>query len=60
MIFFQSHGGKGTKTRIESCCSFGKRLGIEFGGADSWPILGEMTVYGLVGGRSALGRVIIG
>ena len=55
-----SRWGERTKIRIDICCSFGGILGLGFGGADSFPSLGNMTIYGLVGIRVVLGRVSIG
>ena len=52
--------GKGTNIRIESCCSFGGRLGLGFGRAESLASLGKMNFYGFVSVRSVIGGVSIG
>ena len=53
-------GRKGTKIRLDSCCSFYRILGIGFGGADALPSLGNMTFDSFVGRMAVLGGVSVG
>ena len=45
---------------LESCCSFGSKIRLGFGGAYSLPSLDKMTFDDYVNGREVLGSVSIG
>ena len=46
--FVLADGGKGTKIRLESYCSFGGILGFIFGGLESLPSLGKTNLCGFI------------
>ena len=60
MCTFSSEcGGRGPKTRLDSCFIFGRIIGLGFGGSGALPSLGKVTLDGFVGRRSVLGGVSV-